>query len=151
MELECKELGESIAKELAKSPQGAAGLGNGPFPLYVAQIAEVSQAEQRCQEIHSEMRELQDQLALVALVNDNIDVAEVVASVTSDMNALGEELIRQVHFKFNVIQKLYVTFSAVKKYDTKQHVITCLFCFIYRRQSVQQMLKLCLHIRIHCC
>ena len=116
------------------------------------------------------MRELQDQLALVALVNDNIDVAEVVinecnlcnvnvvinvaevvASVTSDMNALGEELIRQVHFKFNVIQKLYVTFSAMKKYDTKQHVITCLFCFIYRRQSVQQMLKLCLNIRIHCC
>ena len=96
MEEECKHLGEEIAASLAMSPQGASGIANGPFPIYVAKLADVHLAEERVQKIRSEMKELHDQLALVALLNNNINVEDVVSSVTSDMNAHGKELEQQV-------------------------------------------------------
>ena len=71
----------------------------------MAKLAEVHLAEDRVKEIRCEMKDLQEQLALVAFLNDNINVEEVVLSVTSDINALGEQLVQQV--KLNLAYKLF--------------------------------------------
>ncbi len=83
------------------SAQGAQGIGNGPFPLYVAQLADVHLAEERVKEIIAEMGWLKEQLALVALLNDDINVEDVATSVTLEINALGEQLVEQVMVEFS--------------------------------------------------
>ena len=44
-------------------------------------------ANRRVQEIPNNMRELQEELAVVALLNDNIDVEEVTSSVKAEIRA----------------------------------------------------------------
>ena len=60
----------SHTESLAKSSQGATDIENGPFPLYMAKLAGVHLAEDRVKEIRCEMKDLQEQLTLVALLNE---------------------------------------------------------------------------------
>lgn len=94
-EEECKCLGEAIAEELASSPAG--DIGEGPFPLHVAQLSEVHTAKLRVAEIREEIDEIHEQLAVIALMNENIDATAVVSDATAQMDALNNELQREVH------------------------------------------------------
>ena len=95
-EAECRNLGEEIAGELATSSADATDFGKGPFPLHIAQLSEVHTAKLRASNISVEMEVLQEQLAVIALLNDGVDASEVVADVTAQMSSLTDELSRRV-------------------------------------------------------
>ena len=86
-----------MAEELASSPASVGDIEGGPFSLHVARLSEVHAAKNRVGEIREEIGEVQEQLAVIALLNDNTDVTAVASDAAVQMDTLNKELERQVH------------------------------------------------------